>query len=116
MPAPDYAWITSADVAVTMGRSLAEGTPEDLDNARKAAAEFVEGRRRDLVWLDATKTDVPADVWLGTVLLVNRYLARRGSPTGVAEFGDFGPAAVVRTDPDVERLLGLGRYGRPVIG
>ena len=116
MPAPDYAWLPAADVAATMGRSLAEGTPADLENARKAAAAFVERHRADLVWLGATSADVPADVWLGAVLLTNRYLARRGSPQGVAELGEFGPAAIVRTDPDVERLLGLGRFGRPVIG
>lgn len=117
MPAPDYAWLPAQAVADTMGRSLAGGTPQDLENARKAAAAWVEDQRRDLVWLDAAMADVPPQVWLGAVLLTNRLLARRGSPQGVAEFsGEFGPAAILRTDPDVEKLLGLGRYGRPVIG
>lgn len=117
MPAIDgYSWLPGDKVKAALGRGMVDGTPEDLETARLAAAAFVEGRRRDLVWLDALPSEVPADVWLGAVLLTNRLLARRGSPQGVAEVGEFGPAAVLRTDPDVERLLGLGRYGRPVIG
>lgn len=116
MPAPDYAWLPAEDVKAALGRGLVEGSPQDLEDARVAAAAYVERYRPDLVWLDADKADVPTDVWLGAVLMTNRLLARRGSPTGVAEFGEFGPASVLRTDPDVERLLGIGRYGRPVIG
>ena len=55
-----------------------------------------------------------ADVVFGAQLLTARYWARRGSPTGLASFGEFGAAAVVRLDPDVERLLGVGRYAKPV--
>jgi hypothetical protein len=117
VPAIDgFSWLAAARVKAALGRSIAGGTDQDLEDARKAAATFVERRRPDLVWLDATDQDVPADVWLGAVLLTNRLLARRGSPQGVAELGEFGPAHVARTDPDVERLLGIGRYGKPVVG
>lgn len=117
MPSIDgFSWLPAENVKAALGRGLVAGTVEDLEAARKAAATFVEARRPDLVWLDATMEDVPADVWLGAVLLTNRLLSRRGSPQGVAEVGEFGPAAILRSDPDVERLLGIGRYGRPVIG
>jgi hypothetical protein len=110
-------WITAEDVATTLGRNLTRTDTGDLAMAVEAAAAWVQDHRRDLVWLDAAKEDVPTPVWLGTVLLVNRLLARFGSPQGVAEFsGEFGPAAILRSDPDVEKLLGIGRYGRPVIG
>ena len=117
MPAPDYAWITAEEVASTLGRNLARTDAGNLDRATKAAAAWVEDQRKDLVWLDATSADVPPSVWLGTVMLVNRLLSRFGSPQGVAEFsGEFGPAAILRSDPVVERMLGVGRYQGPVIG
>lgn len=117
MPAVDgYAWLPAAKVKAALGRQLAGGTDEDLETARTAAAAYVEARRADLVWLDALPGDVPADVWLGAVLMTNRLLARRGSPQGLAELGEFGPATVLRTDPDVERLLGIGRYAKPTVG
>lgn len=111
-----YSWLPAVKVKAALGRALVGGTDDDLDAARMAAAAFVESHRADLVWLDTLPEEVPADVWLGAVLLTNRLLARRGSPQGVAELGEFGPATVLRTDPDVERLLGLGRYGKPRVG
>lgn len=117
MPALDnYAWLPAERVKAALGRGMVEGTPQDLEDARRAAAAWVEDHRRDLVWLDALEGDVPPTVWMGAVLLTNHILSRHGSPQGLAEFGEFGPAAIVRSDPDVERLLGIGRYGRPVIG
>lgn len=50
-----------------------------------------------------------ADQELGAVMLAARWYARRTSSQGIASFGDFGPAYVTRTDPDVAQLLGLGK-------
>ncbi len=50
-----------------------------------------------------------AAIVLGTVLLAARWYGRRSSPSGVASFGEFGPAYVKSRDPDVAMLLGLGR-------
>lgn len=55
--------------------------------------------------------DVGADVELGAVMLAARWYARRSSSQGIASFGDFGPAYVSRTDPDIAQLLRLNRPG-----
>lgn len=86
--------------------------------ARVAAAAYVR-RVRPSLFRNAEGTTTPdpvehADVVYGAQLLAARLWARRGSPTGLASFGEFGAAAVVRLDPDLERLLSTGRYARPV--
>lgn len=108
-------WLASDEVAAqlkltpwTAGDSL----PANVERHRLATAAYVERARRDLVVVDTFTP--PADVVDGALLMVGRLVAREGSPQGLASFGEFGPAAVIRSDPDVERLLGVGRYGRPV--
>lgn len=51
------------------------------------------------------------DVELGAKMLAARWYGRRGSTQGVASFGEFGPAYVTRTDPDVATLMGLNMPG-----
>lgn len=54
------------------------------------------------------------DIVLGTVRLAIRWHQRRRSPDGlVALGGQLGSARVPSFDPDIERLLGLGRYRGP---
>ena len=48
--------------------------------------------------------------------LTARLYARKGTPAGIATFGELGAATILRTDPDVQMLLGLGRYATPRIG
>lgn len=76
---------------------------------------------RDIAYLDTVTaavvtlverwTDEPrgADVVTGALMLAGRLYARRQSPLGVAAFGDMGTAYVRNHDPDIYRLLGLGR-------
>lgn len=59
--------------------------------------------------LDETSDRPSAAIVLGTVLLAARWYGRRSSPSGVASFGEFGPAYVKARDPDVAMLLGLGK-------
>jgi hypothetical protein len=59
--------------------------------------------------------DVPADVVLGTMRLAGRLHLRRRSPDGLVSNGDLGVARVATTDPDIERLLRIGRFRRSVI-
>lgn len=54
--------------------------------------------------------DFPSGVWppeVHTAALIQaaRIYKRRGSPEGVANFGDFGPVVVARLDPDIEADL-----------
>ena len=101
-------WLTPAAViALLPGVSLdaAGELPADVELLRQAAAAYVEPKRRDLVVADVF---VPtADVLVGAALLVSRLHARKGSPQGIASFGEFGAAPITRVDPDVDRLLGI---------
>lgn len=111
------AWLTPAAVANMLpGTQLDEAgqLSADVEMLRQAAAAYVEPKRRDLVVAGVFTPS--ADVLVGAALLVSRLHARKGSPQGLASFGEFGPAAVLREDPDVARLLGIGRFGKPVIG
>lgn len=112
MPAPDFAWLPIADVAAHVARQGPPGDDVTLEAARVGAAAYVERVRPDLDW----SGDAPADVKLGALILAARFYARKGSPMGVATFAEFGAAQIVRLDPDVERLLGIGRHSRPRIG
>lgn len=48
---------------------------------------------------------VPSDVVEAAYIQGNRVFKRRGSPEGVAGFGEFGVVRVVRLDPDVQAML-----------
>lgn len=85
-----------------------------VDRVRLAAAAWVEKQRPDL--LVGTDYLPTADVVEGAHLLVARLYARRSSPVGLASYGDAGVGAVARFDPDIEKLLGIGHRGTPVIG
>lgn len=121
-PAPS-AWLDPA--AVLRHVEVKPDAPQApvVELARAAAGAYVERVRPDLfvpvVELDGTtsSTYVPdAAVVQGAVLLAARWYSRRQSPAGLATFAEFGAAAVVRLDVDVERLLGVGRSGRPRVG
>ena len=58
----------------------------------------------------------PAHVVTGATMLAARLFRRRNSPGGVEAFGQDGAAYVMRTDPDVAQLLGLGGWSPPVVG
>lgn len=62
----------------------------------------------DTVW--------PANVELGADMMAGRLFRRRESPAGVAAFGDMGAVYVMRNDPDVAMLLGLGTWQSPGLG
>lgn len=124
-----YEWLPLADCLEEAGLprdANPEATPSagHIERKRAAAAAYVERNRPDLLvagdpLADPPVPDVftpPADVVAGAVLLTARLYARKGSPLGVASFGEFGPADVLRYDADIERLLGLGRYAPPVVG
>lgn len=134
----DGAWLTPETVHAHLGVDSSEAP--SVEPARLAAAAQVEVARPDLLvpidGSDATWQEVngdlswddledpsadwsyspTSDVFYAALLITARLYARKGSPTGIASYGEFGPAAVLRFDPDVERLLMVGRYGKPRIG
>lgn len=93
----------------------AEPLPDAVEDVRRAAGAWVERQRRDL-FTGQGIDQVGGDVLAGATLMVARLSARKGSPLGLASFAEFGPSAVLKLDPDIERLLGLGRYAKPVVG
>lgn len=58
----------------------------------------------------------PANVVRGADMMAGRLFRRRESPAGVATFGDMGAVYVMRNDPDVAMLLGLGSWSFPGVG
>lgn len=59
--------------------------------------------------------DPPASVRLGVLRLAGRLHLRRRSPDGLVSNGDLGVARVATSDPDIERLLKIGRFRGSVI-
>lgn len=71
---------------------------------------------RGTVKASTVEGEWPDDVVLGATMLAARLWRRRDTPQGVATFGDNAALYVQRNDPDVAMLLGLGDYGKPLVG
>lgn len=76
---------------------------------RELAGDF------DFAGTNALLPSPSADVLKGTVRLAGRFNARRRSPDGLVDSGDFGTSRIPRFDADIERMLGVGPYRRPMI-
>lgn len=57
-----------------------------------------------------------ASVVQGTLLYAFRLQNRRRSPDGTVDMGELGTARIPSNDPDIERLLGIGRWRAPMVG
>jgi hypothetical protein len=55
------------------------------------------------------------DVSTGTIRLAGRWHNRRRSPDGLIDMGELGNARISSYDPDIERMLGIGRFRRPMV-
>lgn len=118
----DSTWLTSAKVAAVLGSDLAESVDDaSMQQFCNGAASYVEGRRSDLWGL--TNDVEPAPVFqptpavvTGAAMLAYRFYARRTSPLGVVGFTEDGAMGILKDDPDIARLLGIGRHGRFVFG
>lgn len=116
-PEGDYPWLPIADCLRECGNIDPESeNAADVERKRLAAGSYVEDVRPDLFLGDPPTFTPKSRVVAGAVLLTSRLYARKGSPLGVASFAEFGPADVIRYDPDIERMLGLGRHAGPVVG
>lgn len=89
-----------------------------LQTVLDAAVDFVEdvheGRYAFGDQLSALPA-VPPRMRLGTLRLAGRLHLRRRSPDGLVSNGDLGVARIATSDPDLERLLKIGRFRRSVI-
>ena len=103
--------IVRGDVESWLGVAATAAEQAWLDAAAEAASAFAARHAVGQELVDGTPLDVPADVRLGAVMLAGRWFQRRNSVTGIASFGEFGPAYVKSFDPDAATLLGLFRPG-----
>lgn len=109
-------WLDSTHVVTAVGSDLTD----DLDAGAlqfwcDGVREYVEDRRPDL-WTDLDgdgilETYTPtARVVAGAALLAFRLYSRRNTPLGVRGVTDSRAASVLQDDPDVARMLGVGRH------
>lgn len=54
------------------------------------------------------------DIVLGTLRLAIRWNTRRRSPDGLVAMAEQATARIPSFDPDIDRLLGIGRYRKAV--
>lgn len=115
-PAP-FPWLPAEQVRRWLHVTSADD-PAVLDvveDCRLAAAAYCETQRPDLLDAAGTFTAGFGVVQAG-VLATARLYARKGSPAGIAAYSELGPFEILRIDPDVSRLLGVGRYAPPAVG
>jgi hypothetical protein len=110
-------WLTSEKVAAVLGSDLSESIDDEaMQQFCNGAASYVEGRRGDLFVGDPAAFAPTPSVQLGAALLAYRFYSRRTSPLGVIGFTEDGAAGILKDDPDIARLLGIGRHGAFVFG
>ncbi|QFU87876.1 phage head-tail connector protein [Amycolatopsis sp. YIM 10] len=82
-----------------------------------AAIAFIQRVRPEFNYAADPLTELPeptADLELGTLRLAGRWFTRRRSPDALVAMGELGSARIPAFDPDIERLLGIGRFRGPV--
>jgi len=79
---------------------------ERLQQMLDAAVAYVERVRSDVDY----SAPVPADLVVGALRLAGRWNSRRRSPDALVDAGDLGSSRIPGVDPDIERLLGIGRF------
>jgi hypothetical protein len=102
-------------------RKIADDDTRDdvaLQAELDAAVDFVQRVRPEFNYDNDVMSDAPAptrDIRLGTIRLAGRWYDRRRSPDGLVYQGNAeGASRIPSVDPDIERMLGIGRYRGPV--
>jgi hypothetical protein len=83
--------------------------------AAVAFVEEVHDGRYDFAGDDDTLPAPGSTIELGAIRLAGRWFTRRRSPDGLVVSTEFGSTRIPSFDPDIERLLRIGRYSPPVI-
>lgn len=105
-------WATLAELKTDLDFEVIDNRDDvPLQDCLDAAITFVERIHPQYFVEGAT---VPADIKLGTLRLAGRWFTRRRSPDGLVSMADLGAARIPSVDPDIERLLRIGRFRGPV--
>lgn len=115
-PDPEpFPWLPSARVLRWLNLTTSDDRAALAEDCRRAAADWCETQRPDLV--DTAGVFVaPERVVQAGVMAAARLFARVGSPTGLVSYAELGAAEILRLDPDVTRLLGTGVNAPPRVG
>lgn len=114
-------WPPTVDELKLDGKIPLDDTRDDdrLRQVLDAAVTFAErihaGRFNFADESGATLPDVPDDIRLGVLRLASRWDTRRRSPDALIQMAELGSSRVPSFDPDIDRLLRIGRYAAPVI-
>lgn len=113
------AWVELPDLKADLGIDEADDRDDErLQVMLDAALAFAARVRPEFNWDEESGSDSPDptnDVRLGVIRLAGRWHTRRRSPDALIDMGELGAARVPSFDPDIERLLGIGKYRGPVV-
>lgn len=107
-------WLDAETVTTALGNVAADLDAPAREAACTATRSFVEEKRGDLWVSDGADPPTltytpPPRVVHGAALYAYRLYHRRNNPLGILGTTDVGPAGILREDPDIARLLGIGR-------
>lgn len=122
----DYEWPPTVeellnDIKQDHGGFVSAPSAEErarLQRCLDAATVFVERVRPQFDYGHESGSTLPAptpDLHLGTLRLAWRWHIRRRSPDALIEMSELGASRVPSFDPDVERLLRIGRHALPAV-
>lgn len=107
------------DQEITSAADLDPAEAQRLQRDLDAAVDFVErihSGRYNFDGAPSTLPAPPATIKLGTLMMAKLLDTRRRSPGGFVSAGDQGVARVAYSDPDINRLLRLGKHAIPKTG
>lgn len=111
---------TIEDMKVDMGIDAEDDRDDDkLEQVLAASIKFVQRRRPEFNYtsdLGSDRPDPDADLFLGTIRLAGRWHTRRRSPDALVDMAEQGSGRIPSFDPDIDRLLRIGRHSKPAVG
>lgn len=102
----ETSWTITTDYVVEPTNALAQSRPVyKIEAVGSKTFPFTGRRHRVTVTAKWGWPAVPDAVLQACLILSARFFHRKGSPQGVAGFGEFGVVRLATTDPDVASLL-----------
>lgn len=106
--------VTAADVSEYLGLP-ATADQAWLAKCAAAASAYVNALPH-VVTSETPPPEWTADTAAGATMLAGRLYQSRNAPLGAAGFDAMGGVVVTRTDPELARLLRIGRFLPPRTG